>query len=184
MGSAATHNGFVTSGCGEPPRAIVHIGVLISGVADGDQLSFFATSPDSIMSAPEFKPETDCAPAICRNRQVDHQSFAFAREKTEQTCYTCARRPAVSRHFADPYFLDIPEHFGRHLQISFGVAAGDRDRLDPFHGFRNHHVAGDDTGLAAFCIAHEPPPSAGATRCYAGDIVIAFHLRVGISSHR
>ncbi len=54
------------AGCGEPPRAIAHIGFLFSGLVDDGQLSFFGRSPDSIISAPEF----DLDPATRRSRQA------------------------------------------------------------------------------------------------------------------
>jgi hypothetical protein len=37
------------AGCGEPPRAIAHIGVLFSDLVDRGQLSFLTHSPDSII---------------------------------------------------------------------------------------------------------------------------------------
>jgi hypothetical protein len=37
------------AGCGEAPRAIAHIGCLFSVLVDHTALSFFGTSPDSII---------------------------------------------------------------------------------------------------------------------------------------
>jgi hypothetical protein len=37
------------AGCGEPPRAITHIGCLFSVLVDHAALSFFKISPDSII---------------------------------------------------------------------------------------------------------------------------------------
>jgi hypothetical protein len=57
-----------------PPVAIAHIGFLFSDLVVSGQLSFFAHSPDSKISAPEFCRD----PAIRRCRQAEPCSIAFA----------------------------------------------------------------------------------------------------------
>ncbi len=44
------------AGCGEPSRAIAHIGFLFSDLVDRAAIIVFRVSPDSIISAPEFQP--------------------------------------------------------------------------------------------------------------------------------
>jgi hypothetical protein len=64
------------AGCGEPSRAIAHIGCLFSDLVDDEQLSLFGRSPDSKnFSAP---PEFNRDPATRRSRQAGQRSIAFA----------------------------------------------------------------------------------------------------------
>src|SRR5450432_1650242 len=61
--------------CGEPPRAITHIGCLFSDLVVAGQLSFLEASPDSIISA-----EFSIDPATRRSK-AGQRPIAVTREE-------------------------------------------------------------------------------------------------------
>jgi hypothetical protein len=61
---------------GVPPRAIAHIGCLISDLVVAGQISFFDRSPDSNIS--NFLPEFPLDPAIRHRRKAGQRSVAVA----------------------------------------------------------------------------------------------------------
>ena len=144
-------------------------------------LSFFAASPDSIISAPEFTLD----PAIRRNRQAGQSRIAFARATSQPHLPLPARadRPfrGIALILASTIFLGTSDVTAKYLSATLPSIEIAWLR---FPGVRADHGAGDAAGFAALCAADRPPRFAGDARRRAAGVVAVLHLRLAVSPDR
>jgi drug/metabolite transporter (DMT)-like permease len=106
--------------CGNPPRAIAHIGVLFSDLADAGQLSFLGASPDSNFPAPELTKSLIVTPPSAAAR-LDSTALPLPEKKPAgRTTPARADRPfrGIALILASTVFLGTSDVTSKYLSAT------------------------------------------------------------------
>jgi drug/metabolite transporter (DMT)-like permease len=116
---AALAKASCRAGCGEPSRAIAHIGCLFSGLVDCSQLSFFKHSPDSIISVPH--PSSTVTPPPAAAARLDSAPSPLPEKKSAaRSAPARADRPfrGIALILASTVFLGASDVTAKYLSAT------------------------------------------------------------------